>query len=136
VRRSTIAAALLTALTLGAVGPLATASAQPPGSDTSVVAQPPGDDPAACVEGTCTLRVTGPVRIPLDGRAGPTALTVSSIGPSAVAFRVHWPTGGEGHGEVGPSGTVRFGSGRGTLTVRVLELGPGAAVIELSTEPA
>lgn len=134
-RRSTIAAALLTALTIGAVGPLATASAQPPPSDIRA-AQPPGDDPAACFGGSCTLRVTGPVRIPLDGRAGPTALTVSSIGPSTVAFQVHWPTGGEGRGEVGPSGTVQFGSGRGTLTVRVLELGPGAAVIELSTEPA
>jgi hypothetical protein len=75
------------------------------------------------------------VRIPLDGRAGATGLSVSSVGPFAVAFRVHRPTG-LGLGVVGPSGTVRFGSDRGTLTVRVLELGPDAAVIELSTQPA
>jgi hypothetical protein len=124
VRRSTAAAALLTALALGLLGPPATASAQPPGGDV-----------AACLDGNCTLRISGPVRIPLDGRAGPTGLTVSSIGPYAVAFRVHRPTG-DGLGVVGPAGSVRFGSERGTLAVRVLELGPDAAVIEISTQPA
>ena len=123
-RRSTAAAALLTALALGLLGPPATASAQPPGGDV-----------AACLDGNCTLRISGPVKIPLDGRAGPTGLTVSSIGPFAVAFRVHRPTG-DGLGVVGPAGSVRFGSERGTLAVRVLELGPDAAVIEISTQPA
>lgn len=123
-RRSTAAAALLTAFALGVLGPPATASAQLP-----------NDDVAACHDGDCTLRVTGPVRIPLDGRAGPIGLSVSSIGPFAVAFRVHRPTG-DGLGVVGHAGSVRFGSERGTLGVRVLELGPDAAVIELSTQPA
>jgi hypothetical protein len=123
VRRSTVAAALLTALALSVAGPPALAWAQPPG------------DVAACLDGNCTLRVTGPVKIPLDGRAGPTGLSVSSIGPFAVAFWVHRPTG-DGLGVVGNAGSVRFGSDRGTLAVRVLELGPDAAVIELSTQPA
>ncbi len=121
-RRSTAAAALLTALTLGLLGPPATASAQPPG------------EVAACLDGNCTLRITGPVTVPLDGRAGPTGLSVSSIGPFAVAFWVHRPTG-DGLGVGGNAGSVRFGSDRGTLAVRVLELGPGAAVIQLSTHP-
>lgn len=123
-RRWTVAAALFTALALAC-------SARPPRRGRS----PPDAGVAACFDGTCTLRVTGPVRIPLDGRAGATGLSVSSVGPFAVAFRVHRPTG-LGLGVVGPSGTVRFGSDRGTLTVRVLELGPDAAVIELSTQPA
>jgi hypothetical protein len=125
VRRPTAAAALLTALALGLIGPPATASAQPPGDD----------DVASCLDGNCTLRITGPVQIPLDGRAGPTGLSVSSVGPYAVAFWVHRPTG-DGLGVVGPAGSVRFGSEKGTLAVRVLELGPDVAVIELSTQPA
>lgn len=124
-RRPTAAAALLTALALGLIGPPAGASAQPPGDD----------DVASCLDGNCTLRITGPVQIPLDGRAGPTGLSVSSVGPYAVAFWVHRPTG-DGLGVVGPAGSVRFGSEKGTLAVRVLELGPEAAVIELSTQPA
>jgi hypothetical protein len=123
VRRSTAAAALFTALTLSVLAQPASAWAQPPG------------DVAACLDGNCTLRITGPVKIPLDGRAGPTGLSVSSIGPFAVAFWVHRPTG-DGLGVVGNAGSVRFGSDRGTLAVRVLELGPDAAVIELSTQPA
>lgn len=119
-RRST-AAALLTALALGVLGPPATASAQSPSSDV-----------AGCLDGSCTLRITGPVKIPLDGRAGPIGLSVSSIGPFAVAFWVHRPTG-DGLGVVGRAGSVRFTSERGSLAVRVLELNPDAAVIELST---
>jgi hypothetical protein len=59
VRRSTAAAALLTALALGVAGPPATAWAQPP-----------GDDVAACRDGSCTLRVTGPVTIPSTAGRG------------------------------------------------------------------
>ena len=123
-RRSTAATALLTALALGVLGPPATALAQPPGSDVG-----------ACLDGNCTLRVTGPVNIPLDGRAGPIGLSVSSIGPFAVAFWVHRPTG-DGLGVVGPSGSVRFTSDQGSLAVRLLELGADGAVIELSTQPS
>jgi hypothetical protein len=121
-RRSTVAVALLAALTLGSLGPPAWA-------------QPPGEI-AACHDGSCTLRVTGPVTIPLDGRAGATGLSVSSIGPFAVAFRVHRASGGDGLGVVGRAGSVRFTSEQGSLAVRVLELGPDAAVVELSTQPA
>jgi hypothetical protein len=124
VRRSTAAAALLTALALGLLGPPATASAQVPGRDV-----------AACLDGGCTLRITGPVKIPLDGRAGPTGLSVSSIGPFAVTFWVHRPTG-DGLGVVGRAGSVRFTSERGSLAVRVLELNPDAALIQLSSQPS
>jgi hypothetical protein len=122
VRRSTAAAALLTALALGVLGPPATALAQSPGTDVG-----------ACLDGNCTLRVTGPMDIPLDGRAGSTGLSVSSIGPFAVAFWVHRPTGGDGLGVVGRAGSVRFTTEKGTLAVRVLELDSDAAVIELRT---
>jgi hypothetical protein len=123
VRPRTAAAALLTALALGGFGPPGVAAAQP------------GTDVAACLDGSCTLRITGPVEIPLDGRVGATGLTVSSIGPYAVRFQVHRSTGGDGLGVVGRSGTVRFTTTQGTLAVRVLELGPDAAVVELSSEP-
>jgi hypothetical protein len=122
-RRSIAAATLLIALAMSVLGQPAIAAAQPPGSDV-----------AACLDGSCTLRVTGPVEIPLDGRAGQTGLSVS-IGTRAVEIRLHSATGA-GLGVVGVGGTVRFGSERGTLAIRVLELRPDAAVIELSTQPA
>jgi hypothetical protein len=150
-RRTTTTVALLTALALGGFGPPATAAAQPPGIDAPAPPNPappnpappnpappnpapPSNDVAECLDGNCTLRVTGPVEIKLDGRAGPTGLSVS-IGPDAVSFRAQSPSGNN-LGIAGRGGTVGFGSERGTLTVRVLELGPDAAVIELSTEPA
>ena len=120
-RRSTVAAALLIALALGALGPPAWA-------------QTPGEI-AACQDGNCTLRVTGPVTIPLDGRAGATGLSVSSIGPYAVAFWLHRVGDGDALGVVGRAGTTRFTTDKGSLAVRVLELDPGAAVIELTTQP-
>jgi hypothetical protein len=65
-----------------------------------------------------------------------TGLSVSSIGPYAVRFRVHRVSGGDGRGVVGRGGSFRFTSDRGSLAVRVLELDPDAAVIELTTQPA
>ncbi|MHA6631285.1 hypothetical protein ACU61A_38120 [Pseudonocardia sichuanensis] len=121
-RRLIAAAALLTAIVLTGTGPPAPAAAQ----------QPPGTDVAACRDGSCTLRVTGPVEIPLDGRAGQSAVSVTGIGTHAVAFLVS-----EGvrrsYGVTGTGGTVRFTTPDGTLTIRVLELADGAATIELSS---
>jgi hypothetical protein len=123
-RCPTAVSALLAALALGAFGPPAVAAAEPPSTDV-----------AACYDGSCTLRLTGPVEIPLDGRAGHTGLSVSEVGPHSVAFQVRSGTG-RSLSVVGRGGTVRFGSQRGTVTVHVLELGPDTAVIELSTQLA
>ena len=120
-RRTIAATALLTAIALGGVGPPGVA-----------IAQPPGTDVAGCFDGSCTVTVTGPVEIPLDGRVGPTAVSVSEVGRYAVSFRVHSPTGAA-FAVTGPGGTVRFTSTQGTLAVRVLELRGGTAVIELSS---
>lgn len=124
-RRSIAAAALLTALALSGLGPPGVAAAQ----------QPPGTDVAECFDGSCTVTVTGPVEIPLDGRVGPTAVSVSEVGTYAVTFRVRSPTGAA-LAITGPGGTVRFTSTQGTLAVRVLELRDGAAVVELSSSPS
>lgn len=102
---------------------------------TALAQEPPTTDVAACRDGDCTIRVTGPVEIPLDGRVGPTALSVSQVGRYAVVFTLATPTG-RSYAATGTGGTVEFGSERGTLTVRVLELRDGAAVLELSTGPA
>lgn len=121
-RRPTAAVALLTALALGGFPP-AVASAQP------------APDVGACADGSCTLTVSGPVEIPLDGRAGPTALTITEVGTYAVAFMVR-SGNGRSYAMTGPGGTVRFTTGQGTLTVRVLELAGGTATIELSSAPS
>jgi hypothetical protein len=121
--RRPIAAALLAALVLSVAGPPGVAAAQQP------------SDVTACLDGGCTLTVTGPVEIPLDGRAGPTTLSVREVGIFGVAFAVH---SGNGHSYAmtGTGGTVRFASAQGTLDVRVLELRDGSAVIELSSTPS
>ncbi|OZM79022.1 hypothetical protein [Pseudonocardia sp. MH-G8] len=121
-RRPIAAAALLTALVLSGTGPPAVAAAQ----------QPPGTDVGACLDGSCTLRVTGPVEIPLDGRAGPSALTVTDVGTYAVTFMLS-SGNARSYGVTGPGGTVQFASPQGTLTIRVLELAGGTATFELSS---
>lgn len=121
-RRSIAATALLTALALSVLGTPAVATAQ----------QPPGTDVAQCFDGSCTVTVAGPVEIPLDGRVGPTAVSVSEVGSYAVAFRVRSATGAA-LAITGAGGTVQFTSTQGTLAVRVLELRAGTAVIELSS---
>jgi hypothetical protein len=128
VHRRIAASALLAALALCAFGSPARASAAP----AAPPAPPPGTDVAACYDGTCTLTVSGPVDIPLDGRAGLTGLSVTGVGPYAVTFTVHSATGG-GLGMTGTGGSVRFGSSTGTVAVRVLSLGGGTAVLDLAT---
>jgi hypothetical protein len=123
VRRPIAAAALLAAFTLSVAGPPGVAAAQQP------------SDVAACLDGSCTLTVSGPVEVPLDGHAGPTALSVREVGIFGVAFAVH-SGGGHSYAMTGTGGTVRFASAQGALTVRVLELRNGSAVIELSSTPS
>jgi hypothetical protein len=124
VRRPIAAVALLTALALTGTGPPAVAAAQQPGTDVG-----------ACLDGSCTLRVTEPVEIPLDGRAGQSAVSVTGIGTYAVAFMV---SEGErrSYGVTGTGGTVRFTTPGGTLEIRVLDLADGAATIELRSTAA
>jgi hypothetical protein len=125
---SRTAATVIGALVVAALGAFTTPAAAAP-------APAPGQAPevAACYDGTCTLTVTGPVKIPLDGRAGFTSLSVAHIGPYAVTFAVHRATSGVGIGVVGQGGTTTFGSGTGTLAVQVLELGQGTAQLEITT---
>ena len=95
----------------------------------------PGTGVASCLDGTCTVSVSGPVDIPLDGRAGVTDLTVTEVTRYAVTFRTRTATGG-GLASTSPGGVVRYTSSSGTLTVRVLSLSDGPAVLDLATTPA
>ena len=127
---SRTAVTVLTALVIGALGVFAapaTAQALP----GALPAQPP-PDVAACYDGTCTLTVTGPVDVPLDGRAGFTELSVMDVRSYAVTFGVRRNSGAS-YGVIGEGGTSRFGSGSGTLSVRVLELRGGTAGLEITT---
>ncbi|GAA1293531.1 hypothetical protein GCM10009609_73200 [Pseudonocardia aurantiaca] len=118
-------AAVLTALVIGGLGALA---AHAHGEAPAV--RPP--DVAACYDGTCTLTVTAPLEIPLDGRAGYPALSITDIRPSAVAFAVR-RAGSAGIGTVSAGGTSTFGAGSGTLTVHVLEISGSTARLEITT---
>jgi hypothetical protein len=124
VRRSKVGVALLAALALGGFGPPAVAAARTPGPDAST-----------CFGGNCTLRVSGPAEIPLDGKIGPTALIVSKVGTDVVTFGVR-SGARDSYAITGARGEVRFSFERGILTVRVRELAGGAATLELSTTPS
>jgi hypothetical protein len=123
---SRIAATVLTALVIGGPGALAA-----PAHGEAPALQPP-PDVAACYDGTCTLTVTAPLDIPLDGRAGYTALSIMDVRTFAVTFAVR-RAGGTGFGAVGAGGTSRFGSGSGTFAVHVLEISGGTARVEITT---
>jgi hypothetical protein len=79
---------MLTALVISGLGMFATpaiaqpASTQPASTPPASTPLPaPSPDVAACYDGTCTVTVTGPVEIPLDGRAGYTTLSIVHVGP-------------------------------------------------------
>jgi hypothetical protein len=121
---------LIVAAVLGAtVAASAVRSADP------APAPPTGADVASCLDGTCTVAVSGPVDIPLDGRAGVTDLTVTEVTRYAVTFRTRTATGG-GLASTSPGGVVRYTSSSGTLTVRVLSLSDGPALLDLATTTA
>jgi hypothetical protein len=99
------------------------------------IAQPPADAAAACLDGTCTVTVTGLVEIPLDGRAGFTALSVLDVNPHAVTFVLHRHAGMT-FGAMSDGGTARFGYGTGTLSVHVLEIAGDTARLDITTTAA
>ncbi|OLT20386.1 hypothetical protein BJF78_09820 [Pseudonocardia sp. CNS-139] len=89
-------------------------------------------DVAACHDGTCTLTVTGPVEIPLDGRAGVGVLNIVDVGPGSVTFTTRRGPG-VGLVTVAENGSTRFGNNRATLTVHVGEVTGGTARVALRT---
>lgn len=119
--RTITASALFVMLALGAFVTPATASAQSPPEEV-----------VGCYDGTCTLSVSGPVDIPLDGRAGITSLSVTRVGPYAVTFAVRRGLGRLGIAMTGTGGTLRFGQATGT-PVRVRSMEAGTAVLDLRT---
>jgi hypothetical protein len=93
-------------------------------------AQPPaaaeGPEVKACYDGKCEIALSGPARIPVDGRFGFTTLTVKEITASSVSMEA----AGEGtlsSVTTGPGGTVRFNE----LVVKVKGLGGDRAVLAL-----
>lgn len=113
----------------GAVAPAAAASpAQSSGE--------PSADLAACFHGTCTVTVSGPVEIPLDGRAGFTALSVRHLDSSMVTLSASGDNMGAASSTVSSGSTSSFGSATGTLTVHVSEITGGTARLEITTSAA
>ncbi|MGH4012280.1 MAG: hypothetical protein ACRDTH_29650 [Pseudonocardiaceae bacterium] len=97
-------------------------------------AEPPpaadGSDIGACFDGECEVSVSGPVRIPLDGRSGFDAVAVEAIEPNSVRFRVEYPNG-FGTGSASPGGTVTFSNGTSGTKLTVVAIDAGTAVIKM-----
>ncbi|WP_219418509.1 hypothetical protein [Pseudonocardia nigra] len=133
--------AVLATLALGApTGAVAPATAAPAPSAAFIApaqpAQPaPGDDIADCLDGSCTITVTQPVVIPLDGLAGVETVAITAVLPYAVGFDVQFTSGGRGLSFIGTGGTTRLGSGEGVLQLRVLSIDADGAVVELTAQP-
>lgn len=102
-------------------------------SSAPTAAQPPaadGSDIGACYDGECEISVSGPVRIPLDGRSGFDAVAVEAIEPNSVRFRVEYPNG-FGSGSASPGGTVTFSNGASGTKITVVAIDAGTAVIKM-----
>ena len=105
-----------------------------------------GTNVAACFHGTCQIAVSGPVRIPLDGRSGLTELAVVDVDSDQLHFRTATAGGGSGTADLGPGCVLTFHPGGGGsacgggypppfghgLAVRVLDITDGTAVLDLS----
>lgn len=88
-----------------------------------------------CFTGTCTVTVSGPLDIPLDGRAGARLLSVG-VDAWSVVLRI---LGGPNSGSIAMTsagGTVRFGSDTARITVHVRSLENGTATLDIATTVA
>lgn len=102
---------------------LSSATAPPPAAD--------GSNVRACYDGACEISVSGPTRIPLDGRSGFDAVAVQAVEPNKVSFRVNYPNGSSS-GSASPGGTVTFRNGAGGTRITVVAIDAGTAVIRMS----
>ncbi|MFC4943642.1 hypothetical protein [Pseudonocardia sp. GCM10023141] len=90
-------------------------------------------DVSSCFNGTCTIAVSGPVDIPLDGRAGPTVLSVVGVTSYAVAVSIKGGPNGGSVSMTGVGGRMAFGSDRARITTSVRSIQGGVAVLDIST---
>ncbi|MFH8661731.1 hypothetical protein [Streptomyces afghaniensis] len=68
-----------------------------------------GRDITACADGNCEIVVSEPVKIPFKGPRGPATLSVTEVGPNAIAYTVK-----SGNGQSKGSAS---GPGQGCITV-------------------
>ncbi|MEU0250339.1 hypothetical protein ABZ192_39780 [Streptomyces sp. NPDC006235] len=68
-----------------------------------------GRDITACADGNCEIAVSEPVKIPFKGPRGPATLSVTEVGPNAIAYTVK-----SGNGQSKGSAS---GPGQGCITV-------------------
>lgn len=94
-------------LLLAACDPSGHAHAPAPGSPSPSA----GSDLADCADGVCHVVVGAPVEIPLDGRDGLTAFSISKIEKGQVHYTTASPGGGNA-GAVGAGCTMTFGDHR------------------------
>lgn len=141
--RRTVCAVVLALALAGCGAPLASVapqSSEPIVTKSQVLvlttAVPPpadGSDIRACHDGTCEISVSRPLTIPLDGRSGFNAVTIEAIEPNLMSFRVNFPDGTALRSSTSPGGRVTFRSGTGSMTINVLTINSGTAVIKMSS---
>ncbi|MCE3553039.1 hypothetical protein LWC33_16440 [Pseudonocardia sp. RS11V-5] len=152
-----LALSLALSLVAACTAPAPTASppaapAQPaqPAQPTPTAAPPAEDGPAACAQGSCEIRVDGPVTIPLAAGSGVTEIRVVSVGAGTVELVAVVPGGHVSNRCSGAcagmrtttddgSSSVRLTAGAGAeiavndLTLDVREASGGAAVLHVTS---
>ncbi|MFH9004118.1 hypothetical protein ACH4E5_12865 [Streptomyces afghaniensis] len=100
-----------------------------------------GRDITACADGNCEIAVSEPVKIPFKGPRGPATLSVTEVGPNAIAYTVKSGNGQSKGSASGPGQgciTVLRSNGSGNSCGGVGTAGrpspqPGAVVIQAAT---
>jgi Collagen-binding surface adhesin SpaP (antigen I/II family) len=143
-KRAAVVAAVVLCLA-GCAGQLegtaapAPAATTPPAITTpapSTAAEPPpvpvdGTNVRACLDGNCAITVSGPIDIPLDGRAGASLLEITDLTTDRVRIR----TGGTTFVSRPGSGSMTFSgkAGAAKTRIRVAPAPDGTFVLELTT---
>ncbi|QUH04018.1 hypothetical protein HUO13_27220 [Saccharopolyspora erythraea] len=97
----------------------------------------PSTNVADCFDAECTLAVTGPITIPLDrARFYYPELSVVSVTPEGLTYRVDYPHGGGAEQGMGPGGGSGFGFRDFPMVeVKLESINDGTAVLVLRSAP-
>lgn len=96
--------------------------------------EPPTSDVKDCRDGTCLLKVDGPVRIPLDKkRFHYSSLRVVDVTSSSLSYQVPYPNGGGSSQTLSPGGGGAFGfRTRPSIAVKLVSMKDGKGLLSLT----